>query len=421
MFWTIYMVFSVSLFLWTTDSIRFESSIPYIGYLGGIIIVGIMVLMLMLVSKKKHQSHFWPGMTMVAILINLGMSVNYRCSDVSGSVLEIMKRTYLADLVPMMFVFVVIYLLIRYTKLYRFKGVNVAIAIGMVLAILGARLSGKMTGGSYLYFAGFMIFGLVFMGFPFVAACFLASDENRYWMGKVSNISWNLLCFLLYTFVIYGGCVLCNEFGLLLIIALTSTVLFFIRCKDWKSKVFYTVACAVGALVAGVKISHLLNRIRIWIDPVGAYYDSALGQKAESVLYLFRHFYSMGWWGNGLGNLSKRIYPTLNSDHVLILLMNDYSIFLSVMMVMIGIILVRWMFVEPRDACLYDRFLNLACALVVCFIILIDLASNLGSFITAGIGFPWVSDGGSVNIMLTTLVAIHCGLIGKKVMKDDQN
>lgn len=421
MFWTIYMVFSVSLFLWTTDSIRFESSIPYIGYLGGIIIVGIMVLMLMLVSKKKHQSHFWPGMTMVAILINLGMSVNYRCSDVSGSVLEIMKRTYLADLVPMMFVFVVIYLLIRYTKLYRFKGVNVAIAIGMVLAILGARLSGKMTGGSYLYFAGFMIFGLVFMGFPFVAACFLASDENRYWMGKVSNISWNLLCFLLYTFVIYGGCVLCNEFGLLLIIALTSTVLFFIRCKDWKSKVFYTVACAVGALVAGVKISHLLNRIRIWIDPVGAYYDSALGQKAESVLYLFRHFYSMGWWGNGLGNLSKRIYPTLNSDHVLILLMNDYSIFLSVMMVMIGIILVRWMFVEPRDACLYDRFLNLACALVVCFIILIDLASNLGSFITAGIGFPWVSDGSSVNIMLTTLVAIHCGLIGKKVMKDDQN
>ena len=91
------------------------------------------------------------------------------------------------------------------------------------------------------------------------------------------------------------------------------------------------------------------------------------------------------------------------------------------MMVMIGIILVRWMFVEPRAACLYDRFLNLACALVVCFIILIDLASNLGSFITAGIGFPWVSDGGSVNIMLTTLVAIHCGLIEKKVMKDDQN
>ena len=275
MFWIIYVLFSVSLFLWTTGSIRYENSIPYIGYLGGIIVMGIISLMMTFVSKKKKQSRFWSGMIVVAILINLGMSVNYCCSDVSGSVLEIMKRTYLADLVPMMFVFVVIYLLIRYTKLYRFKGVNIAIAIGMVLAILGARLSGKMTGGSYLYFAGFMIFGLVLMGFPFVAAYFLASDENRYWMGKVSNISWNLLCFLLYTFVIYGGCVLCNEFGLLLIIALISTLLFFIRCKDWKSKVFYTVACAVGALVAGVKISHLLNRIRIWI-PYCIYLDTSI-------------------------------------------------------------------------------------------------------------------------------------------------
>ena len=421
MIWIIYAVFSVSLFFWTTDSIRYENNVPYMGYLGGVIIVGSIIFILMLISKKKNLNHCLLGMVIVAILINLGMSVNYRCSDVSGPVLEIMRGTYLADLIPMMIVFAVVYLLIRYTKLYRFKGVNVAVALGMILSIFGARLSGKMTGGSYLYFAGFMIFGLVLMGFPFVAAWFLTSDENRYWKGKVNNISWNLLCFLLYTFVIYGGCVLCNEFGLLLIIALTSTVLFYIRCKDWKSKVFYTVSCVGGALIAGLRISHLLNRIRIWIDPMGAYYDSNLAEKAESILYLFRHVYSMGWWGNGIGNLSRRIYPTLNSDHVLILLMNDYSIILSAMAIVLGIILVRWMLVEPKDACAYDRFLNLTCALVVYFIILIDLASNLGSFITAGIGFPWVSDGSSVNIMLTTLVAIHCGLVGKKVRADAEN
>ena len=160
-------------------------------------------------------------------------------------------------------------------------------------------------------------------------------------------------------------------------------------------------------------ISHLRGRVQIWLHPAAAFCNTSLKEKAESVLYLFRNFESMGWGGKGIGNLSKRIYPTLNTDHVLILLMNDYSVLLAFLVMILGIVFVRWMLILPKNVCAYDKYLNITTALTVCFIMLIDISSNLGSFITAGIGFPWISDGSSVNIMLTGLMAVHCGLLGK--------
>ena len=75
--------------------------------------------------------------------------------------------------------------------------------------------------------------------------------------------------------------------------------------------------------------------------------------------------------------------------------------------------------IQPDGLCVYDQYLNLTCGLIVGFIILVDTASCFGSFITAGIGFPWISDGAAVNIMLTVLMAVHCGLSGKKVKVND--
>ena len=57
-----------------------------------------------------------------------------------------------------------------------------------------------------------------------------------------------------------------------------------------------------------------------------------------------------------------------------------------------------------------DYILNMSCALIVGAIVLIHIGSNLGSSITAGIGFPYVSEGRAVNIMLSILTAIHCAV-----------
>lgn len=414
MIWILYMLFSLGLFFWSTTSIIYNSVIPAAEYLTGIIVLAIFVSIIWKLDRAKIMRK---GVVIAAVFMNMGLSIAYRMAEGSQEKLFLgsFKDAYTGDLILMLAAFLITYLVVRWTRIYRFKIVNALIALALPVAVFGARLSGRAVGGSYLYFAGIMIFGVVLSGFPFVMAFFVAQNEDLYRGGNVRNLSWNLMGLLIYTFILYIGCAVCNEFGLLLILGLTTTTLFFIRCKNGLTKLFYTVACAGGAIFAGFMITHLRERIQIWIDPAAAYGDAVLGEKAESVLYLFRHIYQMGWWGKGIGNLPKSIYPTLNSDHVLITLINDYSVWMAASVIVLGALFVRWMLIQPEGLCTYDRYLNLSCALIVCFIILIDVASNLGSFITAGVGFPWISDGSSVNIMLTGLMAVHCGLLGKGV------
>ena len=410
----IYMMFSISLYFWTVNSIAYDSVIPKIEYMLGIILLATFFSLLWRVDKDKLTVK---GILISGIFMNLGLSVDYRVWENVGNK-DLMKdifMRYTADLILMLTVFGVLYLLVGYTRIYKYRIWNYLLLLVLPIVIYGARITGHKTGGSYLYFGGIMIFGLVLMGFPFVAAWFLARREERYFGKKhsVKNLSWNLVGLLIYTFLLFGGCVVCNEFGLLLVLGLTITVLFMINCKNWLSKLVYAAACFGGVVLAGVVITHLNNRILIWLRPSQSYWNDKLAGQAESVLYVFRHIEQMGWWGKGIGNLSERIFPTLNTDHVLITMLNDYSVLIVGSILLLTILFVRWLLQIPANLCLYDRYLNLVCGLIICFIILIDVASNLGSFITAGIGFPLISDGGSANIMLTALMSVHCGLIRK--------
>lgn len=293
------------------------------------------------------------GVIIAALFMNIGLSIAYRMSEESKGFLSLanLRKTYAGDLIMMLLMFLLVYSVVRWTKIYRFRTINILILIGLPTVIFGARLSSHMVGGSYLYFAGIMIFGWVLFGFPFVAAFLIDQKEDFYWNGNVRNLSWNLMLLLLYTFILYIGCVVCNEFGLLLILGLTTTVLFFIRCKNGFTKIFYTAVCAGGALLAGFKITHLWERILIWLHPSAVYGDANLGEKAESILYLFRHIYQMGWWGNGIGNLPKSIYPTLNTDHALVTLMNDYSVWMAISVLLLSVIFVRWMLFRTENLC----------------------------------------------------------------------
>lgn len=104
------------------------------------------------------------------------------------------------------------------------------------------------------------------------------------------------------------------------------------------------------------------------------------------------------------------IYLTLNTDHVFVALVLEYSIIFAAGILICGALLVRSMLAGYRTENLYDYILNLSCALIMGAMILIHIGSNLGSSITAGIGFPFVSDGISVNSMVTVLVVIHCAV-----------
>ena len=101
------------------------------------------------------------------------------------------------------------------------------------------------------------------------------------------------------------------------------------------------------------------------------------------------------------------------SDHVTVLLMNDYSVILTGLVIILMMLFCRWLFVLETGLCSYDRYLNLTAAIVFSTVVVMHVASNLGSFITAGVGMPFISRG-SVNVMYGVLAGIHAGLLGKE-------
>ena len=400
-----YLIFSLFLGGWTYVSQPeqpIELLLTYAAYVGLTLILGGLVWQVWYRPGKASC-----GVILALTLSNIGASIAYRMGPEQMS-------EFLLDLMLMIPVFLAVYLTIRFTRIYSLGLLNWICMAALPVVLVGARLTGAITHGSYLYFCGIMVFGIVLAGYPFVVAHFMRIPQTRYRGGNVKNLSWNLMGLLLYTFLLFGGCVLCNEFGLLLILGLTATVIFFIRCKNLVTKCVYSLLCAFGAGFACMRISHIRDRVQIWVQLEHVGNNEVLAAKAESVLYLFRHFKRMGWWGNGLGNLPKSYYPTLNSDHVLVTLINDYSVIFAVLALILGILYVKWMLTEVPQQNVYDRYLGLTSGLIVGFMLLIHVASSLGSSITAGIGFIWASAGSAVNMMLTVLLAVHAGIMERQ-------
>lgn len=409
-----YLIYSLGLFFWSLSSIQYDSAAPAIRYGGALLLLGIFLWIISILDKKKMIRS---GVTIMAVFINLGLSVAYRCTSEEALVLRIsdLRNTYSGQTLLMIGAFLLIYCIVRFTRIYKTTLFNLAAGVSVLVVAFGARL-GTKTGGSYLYFGNIMVFSWVLFSFPFIASYLLSRKEDAYVGRNVQNLSWNLFILLGYTFILYLASILNKEFGLVFLIGATTCVLFYVHCRNTNTlaKIFYTGICAAGALTAAEFVPHIRDRVQLWFHPELA--DSAeMKRKAEAVLYLFRYYKkNMGWYGRGIGTLSRSRVPTLRSDHVLLTLMNDYSILLVAMVLLLSVLLIRYLLISPKGVETFDRYLSLAIALTIGFAILLNVASVLGSFIQAGISFPWISaSGGQCNLMFTALLAVKCGIATK--------
>lgn len=407
------VAFCIALYIWTVASITYGTIYPMLGYTLDLMLVMLFVVDGYIICSNKRVRK---GVMMLGVLLNLRLSVAY-CTwtmpDTQGkdkiSRWSMLKSTGLWEVVLVIGVFVLVSLLICHTKIYRIRALNVLLAVVLPLAMIGARLTGKKVGGSYLTIFGVMLFGLVLAGFPFVTAALLTTEEKRYVGSDVKKMPWNLALLLLYEGVLFLGCAIVNEYGLLLVIGITGSLLFWLRCKSLWTKVCYSVTCMASALFIALKVGHISQRFEVMVDPV----HTSNAKAAETVLYLFRNLPRTGFWGNSIGDLPRAIYRQLDTDHVTVLLMNDYSVVLAVLVIILMMLFGKWLFKLEPGLCSYDRYLNLTAAIVFTTILVMHVASNLGSFITSGVGMPFISRG-SVNVMYAVLAGIHTGLLGKE-------
>lgn len=414
MLWLNYGIFNVFLYLWTISSVTFYPE-TYQLYQLGIYIVSAVLLILFtfFVCKIDRDGKLDPGMLIVSMLLHIGLSVNYQCAKSTEDVvtfLTVVKNSCLPGLMMMFFAFFLVFTVVRFMTVHRSAALNRLAILAVPVCVFGAKFF-RSVNGSNLTFCGFMVFAVVLMLYPFATAYCCSLNDDHYVGGKPTKISYNSLAFLFWNFLIYAGCVLDNEFGLLLVVALTSSVLFFLRSKDLLAKVVYTVASLAGALVAAQTVRHISNRLQIFLDPVAANSDPSLKEQAGSMLYLFRHLQEIGWYGNGIGHLSSNYFPTRKTDHLLVLAFDNFGGLIVLGIIIVGVILIRWMLTEPAGLSAYDRWLNKICALLVGLIMLLNVMSC--TIITIGVPFPFSSNGNSINIGLMLLIAIHSALVGK--------
>lgn len=388
----IYSIFSFSLLMWTLLGFQ-DSLYAKIDYLISTIIL---VVVGMIVIKIKY---FDQSVLISLVYLELGLSVAHRSAT---------PIHYTLYTILLIIAFIIVYIAIAKLSLYRLKSFNILVMVSLPLILLLARFTGPKTGGSYLY-CGFIMIFVVLFGYVFVSAFLLTLDEDEYIAGDVRCFSKNLIFFILYNLILYGCCLLCNEFGVLLILGITSSGLLFQRCKMRLSKTFYLLASLLGSIGAILLVPHIRLRTQIWLDPIAAYKTNCAAA-AESVLYLFRHIRTMGFWGIHLGALPKSYIPTLMNDHVLLLIANDYSLLLVIYVVILSILFVYTLDHASLFRCEYEQLANHCSIYIFASVFLLNISSTLGSFLTSGIGFPFISLGISVNLTFSSLLAVHCAL-----------
>lgn len=392
----LYLMFSTSLLLWTLSGFND----PLTNKLDYIIAVGILDLIAVVLMhfRRKKEIHF-ESVTIALIYLQLGLSVAHRSTTAVHYTFYVM-----VILVSFILGYAVIHL-----NLYRLKIVNVILAFSLPFVMLLARITGSKTNGSYLYVGPIMIFTILF-GYIFVSSFLLTQDENKYVGGSIKYISANLLSFLLYNFLLYFCCLICNELGVLLIIGISSSFLLLKKSKSTITKICYCLASLSGSIIVMFLIPHVRSRVFVWLNPSAAYGT----KEAESILYVFRHIKEVGFWGVGLGTLYKGYIPTLTNDHSILLLSNDYSFFIAICTLILSVVFVVYLSSYSFSCSEYEQILHQSCTLIFGTVFLINTSSNVGSFLISGLGFPFISLGFSTNITFALLLAAHCSLNNMK-------
>ena len=149
-----YLIYSLGLFFWSLSSIQYDSAAPAIRYGGALLLLGIFLWIISILDKKKMIRS---GVTIMAVFMNLGLSVAYRCTSEEALVLRIsdLRNTYAGQTLLMIGAFLLIYCIVRFTRIYKTTLFNLVAGVSVLVVAFGARL-GTKTGGSYLYFGNIM-------------------------------------------------------------------------------------------------------------------------------------------------------------------------------------------------------------------------------------------------------------------------
>ena len=138
-------------------------------YIASVALLMVAGLLLHIIWRKKRYIRL--GLLSALVLLQVGAAISYRMNWsenaeadrlAAGQTVIHYSYQFLKDAAVLLVFFAGIYLLFRYTSLYRKKIVNYIILLLLPSALFAARIQGKATGGAYITFFGIIIWALLF-------------------------------------------------------------------------------------------------------------------------------------------------------------------------------------------------------------------------------------------------------------------
>lgn len=404
-----FMIFSFSLYRWASESVAVENPQLYLIFVLATIICAIFCTIFL---KRKTYSRI---MSMLAlVLINVGGAIAATIcfkEYIKDGKLIIIKTlpAYVEDFGLMLVAFLVAYYVIT-KKVYKNKYVIYGMAL-LSIAILFIATLFEETNGAHISVYGIMPSAVVIMCAPFVIGHFCSLPEEIHLLKNPSSLSLNVTITLIYALLIYVGCYFTNEYSLVMIIGVVSTIVLFIKCAKMSTKIIYSTTAFVAMLVVIVTSGHIRYRLGIW----WALNESKLEEGTEWFSYLFRNIKNAAFYGRGMATTQVRHnYETLNTDNVMALIIIEFGIIFSLLLLITTVWLIRTILYSADGLYEQEKMIVISIGLISGVMFLLHMASNLSAFITTGVPYMLVSSATSINSALAALCGTVCAISGNR-------
>lgn len=279
--------------------------------------------------------------------------------------------------------------------IYKWRIIGLIAVCMIPLLLLCTRMFGTSVENTstYISIGPFLTLAGIMLLLPF-AISFLLRSEIKISLWK-NRISLNHLTMALWMALnAYLSGVVNSEYGTGLIICGTTTILFFMYGKYWIAKGGFCLLAGSAILLMIETSLKAQIRFTIFQDIKEAFqlYEA----EAEPIIRILDTAPIYGLWGLGHGTFRSK---TAINDYVISCLLMNYGIVFTMLVVSVLLFfIVRIFLIKIKEPC--ARIMVETYGVMLFVMTFLGIAGPINSFVLTGVGIPFLSVSGSINVSL---------------------
>lgn len=333
----------------------------------------------------------YPIMLIVATLLSLGLSIQYRMSP------DVAFRQLVFVCIGGIGMFLVL-LLFKFPRLMRYT--SYLLGLGSIAILVALLFLGKESGGAKNWIS---IAGILFQPSEFVKVAFVfvlanaltdRTEPKKLFMPIMFTVSIALLL------------VLQKDLGAAMLILCAALFMYYAASGDLKGTFTGVLLGCAGAIASYFVFDHVKVRVKVWLDPWATYATSGY-QIAQGLIAIA----SGGICGMGFGLGSPKSIPAYHTDYVFAVICEEFGLAFGVIVIALLLLLfLRGIRVALNSEDRFSALVAFGASVMIAFQGFIIIAGVIKLIPLTGITLPFVSCGGSSVIASMLFIGLIEGI-----------